>query len=215
LKVLKPTKPRVFDHDLDNESLSHYLSQPFVTVDTETRGLNVRRDRLCLVQVCDGDGLVSLIRYRDKQSLPIKSQTNIKRLLEAPEVVKVFHYARFDVAVLKYYLGAQTKPIWCTKIASKLVRTYADRHSLRDLAKDLLGVEMDKTDQMSDWAREDLTDSQFEYAANDVRLLVPIYTKMKALVEREELTELAEKLFNFVEVVCELDLRGWSSVFEH
>jgi ribonuclease D len=116
---------------------------------------------------------------------------------------------------LKYYLGAQTRPVWCTKIASKLVRTYSDRHSLKELGRELLGMEMDKNDQTSDWAKEDLTDSQLEYAANDVKLLVPIYLKIKEMVDREGLTELAERLSNFVEVISDLDARGWTNIFDH
>jgi ribonuclease D len=208
-------KLSIFDDDLSQDMLEHFLGQEFITLDTETRGLNLRRDRLCLVQIADKDGNVAVIRYRDAAKFPVTSQTRLKKLLEDPGVLKVLHYARFDLAVLRYYLSARTAPLWCTKISSKLVRTYTDRHSLKDLARELLGVEMDKSDQTSDWAREDLTDSQIEYAANDVRLLVPIFLKMKGLIERENLTELATKLFAFVDVVCELDIRGWSNIFEH
>jgi ribonuclease D len=212
---IQEKKLNIFDEDISDDMLKHYLTQEFITVDTETRGLNVRRDRLCMVQIADQDGTISLIRFTDRSKLPVTGQTKLRKLLEAPNVLKVLHFARFDLNVLKYYLAAQVKPIWCTKIASKLVRTYTDRHSLKDLARELLGMEMDKSDQSSDWAREDLSESQLQYAANDVRLLVPIYLKMKTLIEREGLTELAHRLFGFVEVICELDFRGWNNVFEH
>lgn len=208
-------KLNIFENDLSDDLLKHYLKQPFIAVDTETRGLNVRRDRLCMVQIGDNDGIVSLVRFRDRNLLPVKGKSNLKMLFEADKPTKVFHFARFDIAVLRYYLSAQVEPVWCTKIASKLVRTYTDRHSLKDLSRELLGVEMDKADQTSDWAREDLTESQLEYAANDVRLLVPIYHKMKALVEREGLSQLAQELFAFLSVVCQLDLGGWNNIFEH
>jgi ribonuclease D len=213
--AIEPGKLNIFENDLSDDLLNHYLKQPFIAVDTETRGLNLRRDRLCMVQIGDNDGVISLVRFIDRSKLPVKGSSNLKTLLEAAKPTKVFHYARFDVAVLSYYLSAAVKPVWCTKIASKLVRTYTDRHSLKDLSRELLGVEMDKADQTSDWAREDLTDSQLEYAANDVRLLVPIYHKMKALIEREELSDLAQELFDFLSVVCRLDLGGWNNIFEH
>jgi ribonuclease D len=212
---VKETKPKIYEGDISDEALKHYLAQTFITVDTETRGLNVRRDRLCLVQISDNDGEVSLVRFRNRVKLPVENETNLKRLLEAKNVLKVFHFARFDLAVLRYYLNASVKPIWCTKIASKLVRTYTDRHSLKDLSRELLGVEMDKTDQTSDWAKDDLTESQLQYAANDVKLLVPIYHRMREMVEREQVNGLAQRLFDFVEVVAELDVKGYSNVFEH
>jgi ribonuclease D len=218
LKSAVPTQEKklnIFDDDLSEDLLRHYLTQEFIALDTETRGLNIRRDRLCMVQISDKDGNVSLIRFKDKSKLPVAGPTRLGKLLESEKPLKVLHFARFDLAVLKYYLATTVKPIWCTKIASKLVRTYTDRHSLKDLARELLGLEMDKTDQMSDWAREDLSNSQLEYAANDVRLLVPIYLKLKALIEREGLSNLAERLFAVVDVISELDIKGWSNVFEH
>jgi len=212
---VKAAKPKIFLDDISEDALKHYLAKTFITVDTETRGLNLRRDRLCLVQIADDEGYISLVRFLDRNALPIKHETNLKKLLEASQVLKVFHFARFDVSVLRYYLNAQVRPVWCTKIASKLVRTYSDRHSLKDLSKELLGLEMDKSDQTSDWAKEDLTDSQLEYAANDVKLLVPIYQRLKEMVEREQMTELAQRVFDFIEVVCDLDVRGFTNIFEH
>jgi ribonuclease D len=199
----KNQKPRLFDHDLPEDITKRYLGKTVIAVDTETRGLKIPRDRLCLVQLCDDEGLVAFVRYQG-QSAP-----NLKKLLEAPHVLKLFHFARFDVAVLKHYLGAEVKPIWCTKIASKLVRTYTDRHSLKDLALELLGRELDKANQSSDWARSDLSDSQLEYAANDVRLLISLHEQLKKLLEREGRAELAQRLFDFLPVVCQLDLGGF------
>lgn len=212
--VVKHRKPELFENDLTDERLQHYLSKALVAVDTETRGLNIPRDRLCLVQICDDEGVVSFVRYQDKSDFA-NPDSNVKKLLEAPDVLKLFHFARFDYAVLKHYLGAITEPIFCSKIASKLIRTYTDRHSLKDLVRELLSIELDKTDQTSDWARDDLTDSQLEYAANDVRVLIPIHRKMQQLLERESMTELSEKCFRVLPTICELDLRSYRDLFEH
>ncbi|MBI4533187.1 MAG: ribonuclease D [Candidatus Melainabacteria bacterium] len=189
--------------------MRYYLTKDIVAVDTETRGLNIPRDRLCLVQIGDDEGVVSLVRYSSREA------PHLKQLLEAPSLTKLFHFARFDIAVLKYYLDINVRPIFCTKVASRLVRTYSDRHSLKDLCRELLGFDMDKGDQMSDWAREDLTESQLEYAANDVRVLIPIYRHVKALLQREGRMSLAERLFQFLPTISELDLGGWKDVFEH
>ncbi len=202
-------KPDLYTNDLPEDRFRHYMTCQVIAVDTETRGLNIRRDRLCLVQLCDEEGLASLIQIKQNKAV------NLIRLLEAPSVIKLFHYARFDLAVLKHYLKANASPVWCTKIASRLVRTYTDRHSLKDLSKELLGLEMDKSDQSSDWAKEELSESQLEYAANDVRVLIPIYKKLKTLLEREGRQELSQKLFRFLPTMSELDLEGWSNIFEH
>jgi ribonuclease D len=202
-------KPDFFEADLPSDRLAHYLKKSVIAVDTETRGLVIARDRLCLVQLCDDEGIVSLVRYTGADA------PNLRKLMEEPSVLKLFHYARFDVAVMKHWLKASVNPIWCTKIASKLVRTYTDRHSLKDLSLELLGIEMDKVNQSSDWARTDLSDSQLEYAANDVRGLITIYEQLQVLLKREGLTELANKLFAFLPVVAELDLSGRHNIFEH
>lgn len=212
---VKHRKPELFEGDLSDERLKHYLSQSVIAVDTETRGLILRRDRLCLVQICDQDGVVSFVRYTGGVQFDTSAQSNVKTLLQAPQVLKLFHFARFDVGVLKYYLGADTNPIFCTKIASKLVRTYTDRHSLKDLVKELLKIELDKADQTSDWAHPDLTDSQLEYAANDVRVLLPIYERVKELLQREGRLELAQKLFQALPTICEVDINGFKDIFEH
>jgi ribonuclease D len=212
---VKHRKPELFEADLSDERLKHYLSKPVIAVDTETRGLILRRDRLCLVQICDQDGVVSFVRYKGGAQFDPGANSNVKTLLQAPNVIKIFHFARFDVGVLKHYLGADTNPIFCTKIASKLVRTYTDKHGLKDLVKELLKIELDKSDQTSDWAHPDLTDSQLEYAANDVRVLLPIYAQITHLLAREGRMELAQKLFKALPTICELDINGFKDMFEH
>lgn len=213
--LVKHRKPELFEGDLSDERLKHYLAKPVIAVDTETRGLILRRDRLCLVQICDHDGVVSFVRYKGGAQFDQNAKSNVKTLLQAPGVLKIFHFARFDVGVLKHYLGADTNPIFCTKIASKLVRTYTDKHSLKDLVRELLKIELDKADQTSDWAHPDLTDSQLEYAANDVRMLLPIYDQITLLLKREGRSDLAQKLFNALPAICELDMNGFKDIFEH
>lgn len=203
-------KPELFHGDLPDERLKLYLKSSMVAIDTETRGLIIPRDRLCLIQLCDDTGVISLVRYTNEKDAP-----NMRRLLTDKNVTKLFHFGRFDIAVMKHWLGVWTEPIWCTKIASKLVRTYTDKHSLKELCRELLGKEMDKADQTSDWAKDDLTESQMEYAANDVRYLHALHRQMKALLEREGRLELAEKLFAFLPTICELDLMGFREPFEH
>jgi ribonuclease D len=213
--LVQQRKPEVFDYDLPQHRLDHYLTKTCLAVDTETRGLNLRRDRLCLIQMCDEDGVVSFVRFPDRTKLPSKENSNLKKLFEAQNVLKLFHFARFDVAVMKYNLGIEIKPFWCTKIASKLVRTYTDKHGLKDLVRELLGIELDKSDQTSDWARTDLSDSQLEYAANDVRVLIPIYKKLQLMLEREGRMDLALRLYAALPAVCDADAGGWSNIFEH
>jgi ribonuclease D len=203
-------KPLLYDTDLPDDIFKKYMTKSVIAIDTETRGLNVHRDRLCLIQLCDEDGLVAFVRFTGQPA------PNLKKLMESPDVVKLFHFGRFDIAVMKHYMGVDIRPVFCTKIASKLVRTYTDRHSLKDVCLELLGLEMDKSNQSSDWARTDLSDSQLEYAANDVRVLIPLYRKFQALLEREKLTELANRLFEFLPTICELDLRGWDqNIYSH
>lgn len=202
-------KPDLFEDDLSNDRLQHYLKKSVIAIDTETRGLVIPRDRLCLIQLCDNEGVVSFVRYHGKPA------PNISTLLSDKKVTKLFHYGRFDIAVLKHYIGVTADPIWCTKIASKLVRTYTDRHSLKDLSRELLGLEMDKSNQTSDWAKDDLTEAQLEYAANDVRYLISLQEKLDALLEREHRKELAVSMFKFLPNLCELDLAGFKDMFEH
>mgnify|MGYP000572023743 CR=1 FL=1 len=184
-----------------------------VAVDTETLGLNPHRDRLCLVQLSSGDGTAHLVQI-DPTTF---DAPNLKAMLEDEGVVKLFHYARFDVAVLRHYLGADTRPVYCTKIASKLVRTYTDRHGLKDLCRELLGVELSKQQQSSDWGAEELSQAQQHYAASDVLYLHELKARLDGLLEREGRAEIAAACFGFLPVRATLDLAGWSEedIFTH
>lgn len=179
-----------------------------VAVDTEAMGLNNHRDRLCLVQLSAGDGSAHLVRFeRGQYNAP-----NLKKMLADQSILKIFHYARFDVAILKHYLGVECTPLYCTKLASTLCRTYTDRHNLRTLCSELLGVELNKQQQSSDWGHDTLTEEQKLYAANDVLHLHRIMEKLDVMLEREGRTKLARKIFDFVPVRAELDLTGWPDV---
>lgn len=176
-----------------------------VAIDTETMGLNPHRDRLCLVQLSAGDGSVHLVQFRPGAY----AAPNLKRLLTDPEVTKLFHFARFDVAVMQAYLGAVCAPVYCTKVASKLVRTFTDKHGLKDLCKDLLGVELSKQQQSSDWGAAELTPEQMKYAASDVLYLHDLRDKLDVMLAREGRTHLAEACFRFLPARGALDLGGW------
>lgn len=186
---------------------------PVVAVDTETMGLNPHRDRLCLVQLSSGDGNAHLVQIRKGQTLA----PNLKRLMEDPAVLKLFHFARFDVAVLYKALGIACAPIYCTKITSKLVRTSTDRHGLKDLCKEMTGIELSKQQQSSDWGASNLNEEQLKYAASDVLYLHQIKEKLDALLEREGRRELAEACFAFLPARGKLDLLGWEEpdIFSH
>lgn len=177
-----------------------------VAIDTETMGLNPHRDRLCLVQLSSGDGAVHLVQFRKGRGY---DAPNLKRLLTDPAVTKLFHFARFDVAVMQAYLGIVCQPIYCTKVASKLVRTFTDRHGLKDLSKDLLGVEMSKQQQSSDWGADELTPEQMKYAASDVLHLHDLKAKLDVMLAREGRTHLAKACFDFLPARGALDLGGW------
>jgi ribonuclease D len=184
-----------------------------VAVDSETLGLIPRRDKLCVVQLSSGDGNAHLVQLdRSAYDAP-----NLKALLTNPAVTKIFHYARFDVAVIKHYLGVDTNPIYCTKIASKLTRTYTDRHGLKDLIKELLGIELNKQQQSSDWGAHVLSDAQKQYAAQDVLYLHEMKSRLDQMLAREGRTEIARACFDFVPARAALDLAGWSEedVFAH
>ncbi|WP_029010657.1 ribonuclease D [Azospirillum halopraeferens] len=176
-----------------------------VAIDTETMGLNPARDRLCLVQLSAGDGTVHLVQFRRG----VYDAPNLTRLLTDPGVVKLFHFARFDLAVMRAFLGVTCQPVYCTKVAAKLVRTFTDKHGLKDLCKDLLGVELSKQQQSSDWGAADLTPDQMRYAASDVLHLHDLRAKLDALLAREERTELADACFRFLPARAALDLGGW------
>ena len=179
-----------------------------VAVDTETQGLNLGRDRLCVVQLSGGDGVCHLIQIRDgKYDAP-----NLKALMADTAITKIFHFARFDVAILKRYLDVTVSPIFCTKIASKLVRTYTDRHGLKDITRELLNIELSKEQQSSDWAANELSKDQLKYAASDVLNLHDIRDKLQAMLIREGRLELAQACFDFLPTRAHLDLNGWDDV---
>lgn len=184
-----------------------------VAVDTETLGLVPRRDKLCLVQLSSGDGNAHLVQL-DRSSY---DAPNLKALFADPKVTKIFHYARFDVAVIRHYLGVDVSPLYCTKIASKLTRTYTDRHGLKDLVKELLGIELNKQQQSSDWGAHMLSDAQKQYAAQDVLYLHELKSRLDQMLAREGREAVARACFDFIPTRAALDLSGWTEedVFAH
>jgi len=200
-------------HKYDLPDLSAYAEADAVAVDTETLGLNPHRDRLCVVQLSPGDGTVDVVQIaRGQPEAP-----NLAQLLADPAKPKIFHYARFDLAMLHRYLGVMPQPVWCTKIASRLVRTYTDRHGLKDLVKELLNIELSKQQQSSDWAAETLSEAQLAYAAADVLYLHQLRDKLRELLAREERSDLADACFAFLPPRALLDLKGWdeTDIFSH
>lgn len=187
---------------------------PVVAIDTETMGLDPRRDRLCVIQLSDGSGDAHLVQIAIGQT----SAPNLERLLTDPATLKLFHFGRFDIAALKRAFGVTTAPVWCTKIASRLVRTFTDRHGLKYLLADLVGVDVSKQQQTSDWGAEVLTDAQKEYAASDVLYLHALKRELEARLIRENRLDLAQRCFDFLPVRAELDLLGWgdlNDIFSH
>jgi ribonuclease D len=186
---------------------------PLVAIDTETLGLNPFRDRLCLAQLSSGDNVCHAVQFAAGEY----AAPNLKRLLTDPNVTKLFHYARFDVGMFKRYLGVTCAPVYCTKIASKLVRTYTDKHGLKDLVRETLGVDLSKEQQSSDWGAPDLTEKQLAYAANDVAFLHRVKEVLDRMLVREGRTHLAEAAFQFLPARAELDLAGWeeTDIFAH
>ena len=184
-----------------------------LAIDTETLGLVPHRDRLCVVQLSTGDGTADVVQIAAGQT----TAPNLVAALAAPGIVKLFHYGRFDLAVLYHRFGVMPSPVYCTKIASRLTRTYTDRHGLKDLVKELLGVELSKQQQSSDWAAETLTDAQLAYAASDVLHLHALKEKLDRLLARENRTELAAQCFAFLPARAALDLAGWpeTDIFAH
>src|SRR5690606_26062010 len=189
-------------HRGDLPDLSRYGRE--VAIDTETMGLNPHRDRLCVVQLSPGDGSADVVQIpADANAAP-----NLTRLLADPDVTKIFHYARFDMAVLKHRFGVLTGPVYCTKIASRLVRTYTDRHGLKDLVRELLNVDLSKQQQSSDWGAERISDAQLDYAAADVLYLHDVKRHLDLMLDREGRRGLAEACFAFLPTRIELDLKG-------
>lgn len=184
-----------------------------IAVDTETLGLKPSRDRLCLVQLSAGDGEVHIVQFdADTYDAP-----NLKAVLNDRQLVKIFHYARFDLAVIAQYLNVHAAPLWCTKIASKLIRTYTDRHGLKDLCRELLSVDLSKAQQSSDWGAPQLSDAQLNYAASDVLHLHALKEKLETMLDREGRRPMAEACFDFVLVRSAMDLAGWEDmdIFAH
>ncbi len=199
-------------NDINSDLYNIYKNSSFLAVDTEAMGLIHGRDRLCLIQICNEANVTSCIKIELNHS----NSPNIKNLFEDDKIMKIFHYARFDVAALKCNLEINTNNIFCTKIASKLARTYTNKHGLKDLINELIGIELDKSSQSSDWgSSEDLSNKQIDYAANDVRYLIEAMQKLKRILEREGRYELAKKCFDTIPIHSELDILKFSNVFEH
>tara|TARA_R110001583_G_scaffold96819_3_gene241449 strand:+ start:162289 stop:162900 length:612 start_codon:yes stop_codon:yes gene_type:complete len=184
-----------------------------VAIDSETMGLNPHRDRLCVVQLSSGDGDAHLVKFDGADY----SAPNLKKMLADPDVLKLFHFGRFDIAVMDAYLGVRCAPVYCTKIASKLIRTYTDRHGLKDLVRELVGVEISKQQQSSDWGARELTDEQIAYAASDVLYLHKMKEELDRRLVREGRMEIAQACFDFLPTRASLDLAGWSEtdIFSH
>ncbi|MDZ8187828.1 MAG: ribonuclease D [Nostoc sp. ChiSLP02] len=203
---------QVSDRDLSDAAVGEYLESTAIAVDTETMGLLPQRDRLCLVQLCNPQGKVTAIRIAKGQT----DAPNLKKLLSATNIVKVFHFARFDLATLRANLGIHVQPVFCTKIASKLARTYTNRHGLKDVVQELEQVELDKSAQSSDWGNAaNLSEAQLSYAANDVRYLLSVQQKLTEMLKREERWQLAQQCFEFLPTIVSLDLLQFKDLFEH
>jgi ribonuclease D len=198
-------------HRGDIPDLSRYPAS--VAIDTETMGLEHHRDRLCVVQLSPGDGSADIVQI----SRHMPEASNLKRLFADPTIVKIFHFARFDLAALSLAFAVMPEPVYCTKVASRLARTYSDKHGLRDLVRELLGIELSKQQQLSDWGAQELSDAQLAYAASDVLHLHALKEKLDLLLMREQRYELAAACFRFLPTRARLDLAGWEKedVFAH
>ncbi|MCA8890573.1 MAG: ribonuclease D [Hyphomonas sp.] len=185
---------------------------PVVAIDCEAMGLNLHRDHLTLVQLSSGDGTAHLVQLGRDYDCP-----NLKALLTDPKVIKIFHYGRYDIAMMLRWMGITCAPVWCTKIASKLARTYTDRHGLKDVAREVAGVELSKAQQSSDWGTGELSDAQMQYAASDVLHLHQIKAGLEAMLIREGRLEMAQACFDFLPMRARLDLAGWDDqdIFSH
>jgi ribonuclease D len=202
----------ICDRDLTPALLARYQQASAIACDTETMGLLPLRDRLCLVQLADADGYVAVVRLELGQT----EAPRLKELLEAPGILKLFHFARFDLATLRHHLGITVAPVFCSKIASKLGRTYSPRHGLKELVKELEGIELDKTAQSSDWGNAmHLSEGQLRYAANDVRYLHNLHQTLTTMLQREGRWELAQDCFNCLPTFVALDLLQYTGIFEH
>ena len=205
---------QLFQNDLPLQSLKSFKGD--ITIDTETLGLNIKRDRLCLIQLRnETNKKIYLIKF-DKDISPAKSK-NIKSLLEDKSLTKIFHYARFDMAVLKENLNINVRNVFCTKIASKLTRTYSSKHGLKDLVKEILNIELDKTEQTSDWSQKKLTKQQIQYAMNDVIYLSDLKKNLEAKLLEAKRLKTFKSIMNFLDTRVKLDLMGWENtdIFAH
>ena len=213
MDISEKDKKIIFSHnDISNDLYSQYKNSSYLAVDTEAMGLIHGRDRLCLIQICNELNLTSCIKIELNNS----DSPNIKKLFEDKKITKVFHYARFDVAALKCNLQINTSNIFCTKIASKLARTYTNKHGLKDLIYELIGIELDKSSQSSDWgSSNNLSTKQIDYAANDVRYLIETMHKLGVILKREGRYELAQRCFETIPIHSELDILKFSNIFEH
>ncbi len=205
-------KIRLCENDLTEELFNSYKSSKYLAVDTEAMGLYHGRDRLCLIQICNELNLTSCIKIERGT----KKALRIQNLLENIKIMKIFHYARFDVAALKCNLTIDTQNIFCTKIASKLARTYTNKHGLKDLINELVGIELDKSSQSSDWgSEENLSQNQINYASNDVKYLIKAMEKLTLILKREKRYEIALKCFTAIPIFSELDIQHFINIFEH
>ncbi|MDD9899050.1 MAG: ribonuclease D [Candidatus Melainabacteria bacterium] len=203
-------QPKLIKEDLSQDQLDHYLKQDAVAVDCEMMGLNINRDRLCLVQLGDQNRNITLVQINKGQT----QAPRLKQLLEADNT-KIFHYARTDLSWLKHYLAIEVSNVFCTKIASKLARTYTDKHGLKDLCKEVVGKELNKQQQSSDWGAEIINKDQIKYAANDVVHLHEAMTILTKMLEREGRYHLAQEAFKFLPTIAEMDNFGYTNILEH
>lgn len=215
MKTFKFAETSVFLHNEDLPDLLDYANE--IGVDTETTGLNLSRDRLCLIQIGISRNECHLVKFDKSEFQKEGKYKNLVNLLNNKKIKKIFHYARFDLAVIKKFLKINCENIFCTKIASKLVRTYTDRHGLKDLCKEILEIDLNKSQQSSDWSASDLSKNQIKYASHDVIFLFDLKKKLHEMLKREDRLEISEKIFSFLQTRVELDLSGWidSDIFSH
>ena len=215
MKTFKFAETSVFLHDEDLPDLLDHTNE--IGVDTETTGLNLSRDRLCLIQIGISRNECHLVKFDKSEFQKEGKYKNLVNLLNNKQIKKIFHYARFDLAVIKKSLKINCENIFCTKIASKLVRTYTDRHGLKDLCKEILEIDLNKSQQSSDWSASDLSKNQIKYASHDVIFLFDLKKKLHEMLKREDRLEISEKIFSFLQTRVELDLSGWidSDIFSH
>jgi ribonuclease D len=210
-------EPTIVRGDITEAQLATYLESREVGVDTETMGLNTLRDRLCLVQLCDRERHATIVQIpRETLSAPMGARApRLKKLMEDRNTLKIFHFARFDVAALRHYLGIEVDPLYCTRTASKLVRTYTDRHGLKDIALELLDVQLDKAARHTDWSADELAAEQVQYAISDVTLLHQLMDRLEKMIEREGRRDLAQACFRVIPTLSRLDLMGYEDIFIH